>query len=218
MGLRAARAALWGHHEAGQALVEFALIAPVLTLVLAGVAYCGGLVIQQQGLAVAARHVARTAALDATLEGLRRGSGELSTESSRVKALRASLGQMVGVSTRGVRWGNLSTRGPGKLKQLSGYDAALVAQTTIQVGSQSYKAGLGVMYTGVSISKDLSRDLSPVGRLASLMGGGLTNMAGGQLSSTSVMPMELPPKARGGVGVLDLNPWIGGILADDKEE
>lgn len=204
--------------EAGQALVEFALIAPVLVLVLAGVAYCGGLVIQQQGLAVAARHVARTAALDATLEGLRRGQGQGSTEASRRKALSASLGAAQGVSTRSVRWGHLGTRGPGRLRELGGYDAALVAQSSLEAGGKSYKMGLGVLYTGVSVSKDLSRDLSPVGRLASLLGGGLTNLAGGQLSASSVMPMELPPKNRGGVGVLDLNPWIAGIVADDKED
>jgi hypothetical protein len=199
--------------EGGQALVEFALVLPMLVLLLLGVVYCGGLVLAQQSLAVSARHVARTVALEATRQGLEdaRGRGGQPDEAVARRAL-AQVAPRGGASLAGVSWGALGASGRGMA-------GALVKRGTLPLGPSlgNARCGIGVALYGATVKRDLSRDLSPLGRVAARLtpGGGLANMLAPSLSATAVMPGELPIRGRaaGGVpGVLDLNPWIGKVV------
>jgi hypothetical protein len=196
-------------HDSGQALVEFALVLPMLVLMLCGVVYCGGLVASQQNLAVAARGAARAMALEATQKGLKNvdGRGGTANKGAGTAAIEAALPGR-GASLAGVSWSKTgANRG-------SGFAGAYVKTGTVQLGEAgSAGCGIGVALYGATVKRDLSRDLSPIGRLAARLtpGGGLSNMLAPSLSSSSVMPAELPLR---GVtpanvpGVLDLNPWI----------
>jgi Flp pilus assembly protein TadG len=199
--------------ERGQALVEFALVLPMLVLLLLGVVFCGGLVLSQQSLAVSARHVARTVALEATRKGLEdpRGRGGQADEAVARRAL-AQVAPGAKAALGGVSWGAIGASGRGMT-------GALVKQGTISLGPAlgNARCGVGVALYGVTVKRDLSRDMAPVGRAAAGLtpGGGLTNMLAPSLSATAVMPAELPIRGRGGGGVpglLELNPWIGKVV------
>lgn len=200
--------------EDGQALAEFALMLPALVLLLVGVVFCGGLVTAQQGLAVSARHVARTVALEATRKGLQdlRGRGGQADEAVARRAL-AECSPRGGASVAGVSWGSLGASGRGMA-------GAWVKQGTLALGPAlgNARCGIGVALYGVTVKRDLSQDLSPIGRIAARLapGGGLSNLLAPSLTSSAVMPAELPIRGRlgGGVpGVLDLNPWIAKVVS-----
>ncbi|MEB3284977.1 MAG: TadE/TadG family type IV pilus assembly protein [Candidatus Sericytochromatia bacterium] len=198
--------------EDGQALVEFVLILPLLILLLLGVTYCGGLVTSLQNTAIAARHVARSVALDATLQGLKdpRGRGGKADETVGRRALAESL-PVGAVSVAGINWGRAGTAGRGMA-------GALLKKGTVSLGPVAGQAscGIGVALYGATVKRDLTRDLTPLGRLVSRLvpGGGVGNLLLPTLSASAIMPAELPIRGRGGpvVGVLDLNPWISKVV------
>ena len=205
----------WGvwRNEDGQALVEFVLVLPLLILLLLGVVYCGGLVASLQNTAVAARHVARSVALDATLKGLKdpRGRGGQADEAVGRRALAESLPSGA-VSVAGINWGRTGAAGRGMA-------GALVKKGTVNLGpvAGSASCGIGVALYGATVKRDLTRDLTPIGRLASRLvpSGGLGNLLLPSLSASALMPAELPIRGRGGAvtGVLDLNPWITRVVS-----
>lgn len=197
----------------GQALVEFVLVLPLLILLLLGVVYCGGLVVSLQNTAVAARHVARSVALDATLKGLKdvRGRGGRADEAVGRRALAESL-PVGAVSVTGINWRRTGASGRGMA-------GVLVKKGTVTLGpvAGSAPCGIGVALYGATVKRDLTRDMTPLGRLAARLvpGGGLGNMLMPSLSASALMPAELPIRGRGGavLGVLDLNPWIAKVVS-----
>lgn len=198
--------------EAGQALAEFALVLPMLVLMLCGVVYCGGLVASQQNLAVGARAAARAMAIEATRQGLKNpvGQGGVANKGVGSQALEAALPGR-GATLAGVSWGAIGARGSGHAGSWSKTGSVMLSN---ELGSA--KCGIGVAFYGATVKRDLSRDLSPIGRLAARMtpGGGLSNMLTPSLSASSVMPAELPIRGNANTvpGVLDLNPWIAKVV------
>ncbi|MEB3197245.1 MAG: TadE/TadG family type IV pilus assembly protein [Candidatus Sericytochromatia bacterium] len=199
--------------ERGQALVEFALVLPMLVLLLLGVVYCGGLVLVQQSTAMAARHAARTVALDATLKGLKdgRGKGLQPDEQLARKAVSEAMPRST-VRVTGVAWSRLGASGRGM--------AGVYAKTgtlSLGAGLGQARCGVGVALYGATVTRDLSRDMTPLGRLAARMlpGGGLSNLLTPALSASALMPAELPIRGRDAQtpGLLDLNPWIAKVVS-----
>lgn len=196
------------NREEGQALIEFALVAPMLILLLCGVVYCGGLVIAQENLTIAARSVARRMALGATEASLSKGQGPKTTVAMRETALADAMPNHRGIELKKVSWGD-------GVESLDGYTAILVKHKSFPIKDKSYKFGVGVVFHGVKVSKSLRQDLAPIGKLASQMapGVGLTNMLQADLAAASIMPAELPIKGSGrNDGVLEINDWITKIV------
>lgn len=200
-------------------MIEFALMAPILLLVLGGIVYAGAMIVQQERLAIVARHVARHQAIESTEKGLKSPGGLAPAPATvRNAALAQSPIDRRGVALKGVNWSGLKRMagGPGQLKRVNDYVAVYKVQTTINTGpdlqgrTRSGKAGIGVVFHGVTVHKDM-KDLQPIGRLASIITPGV--------SATSVMPQELPPKGKGGIeGVLELNQWITDIVNEPVKD
>jgi Flp pilus assembly pilin Flp len=198
--------------EEGQALVEFTLVAAfVLLPLLGGVVYLGGMVITQQHLTTAARHVARRAALDSQEKAF----GQKATQSAASAGIRdTALGEtgQKSASVKGVNWTALGAESgrPGSLKAIDNYTAELEWTAPITVSTEgggkasSYTMGVGVLYHGATLERSYS-ELAPIGNLAGLFTP--------SVSATSVSATELAPRGDRRVkGLLDLNSWIGGIV------
>jgi TadE-like protein len=210
------RLSILREQEDGQALVEFALMASLLLLpILGGIVYVGTMVIVQENLAVTARHVARSAAMDSQNRAFgSAGKAAPSTATAREAALSSSAAGSRGSSLRGVNWNAIESeaRGPGDLKAVDNYTAQLEWTESITVKAldessspaSTYKMGIGVLYHGATIERSYS-ELAPIGRLAKVFTP--------SVSATSVMPTELTPRGQGRVrGLLDMNSWITGVV------
>ncbi|MDB5095991.1 MAG: hypothetical protein JWM80_412 [Cyanobacteria bacterium RYN_339] len=195
----------------GQALVEFALIAPLLVLMLAGIVYCGGLILAQENLTIAARSTARQMAMKATENALVGGKSAVGNGSMAQAALSDATGGARGLSAAAPAW-------PGGVHKVNAYTAVYSRTMSKRIGKHSYQFGVGCLLYGVQVKKDLSHDLSPMARLANAVGGRLSSVAA--LGANAVMPGDLPPSggvgivdsAGGGASVLGLNTWITGIV------
>jgi hypothetical protein len=197
-------------HESGQALAEFALIAPLLVIMLGGILYCGGLVIAQENLSIAARHAARRMALEGTEHALVQGDAK--TGSAQLAVDEAVPG-MRGIVAAGMNWGQVNL---GQGRMIDAHMALYAKKGSIKVGKKSYQCGIGCLFYGVKVQKDLSRDLAPVARLVDAFSG---HKIGGvaTLGANGVMPGDLPPTGSGDGSVMGLNRWIGAIVnSNDK--
>ena len=198
--------------EDGQALAEFALLLPLLIILMAGITYAGGLLAANQNLAIAARHAARRMAIDATQAGLKNSLGQGGVAKATVG--REALDEAWprgGLVLAGVKWGAIGVEG-------TGYAAAYTKTGRVQLPAPfgSMKCGVGVALYGATAVKSLRSDLSPMGKIVKdfAPGGGLANLMLPSLSAASVMPAELPIHGKGGgaPGVLELNPWISKVV------
>lgn len=197
----------------GQALVEFALVVPLLLIILGGVVYCGLMVVEQERLAMASRHVARKMALNATERGLKSGKGGKALSSARDEAFRQTGEKSSNVRVKGINWGGLASEtgnSPGRLSKIDTHTGMLMATQRVTLqdlggrGGKPTTMGIGVVYHGVTLNRDL-KDLAGLGQMARIGVPGV--------SATSVMPSELPPRGEKGVkGVLDMNAWIKDIV------
>ena len=196
--------------EAGQALAEFALIAPLLIIMLGGILYCGGLVIAQENLSIAARHAARRMALEGTERMLVSGDAK---PGSAQQAVDEAVPGMRGIVAAGMNWGQVNL---GDGHSLNAHMALYAKTGSLKIGKKSYRCGIGCLLYGVKVQKDLSRDLAPVARLVDAFSDHkLGSLA--TLGANGVMPGDLPP--RGGEGsVMGLNSWITEIVnSNDKK-
>lgn len=179
--------------EQGQALVEFALVAPVLILVLLGLAYCGVLVLKQQELAIQARAASRQVALDAVKAMLSDPQGRQRTVSG-ANFLKAA-GNPAGMQARAG-----SFKG-GALSGKRGDFMRTVTQTTsISIGGKKYTAGIGAVVYGVTLEQPVDvRFLSTV----------IPSIGASAATAT-----ELPLRGTGAQnpGIMELNPWIREIV------
>jgi hypothetical protein len=201
--------------ESGQALIEFALVVPLLLLILGGVVYCGIMVVYQEKLAIAGRHVARKMAIDSTQRGMTKGSAGPASATIRDQAMREAGVNGREIRASGVNWSALGRETgsrPGSIKKINGNTAVFQATrkgvSLKDLGGRTTgkpaTMGIGVVLHGVTLTRDM-KDLAGVGNLARI------NVPG--ISATSVMPAELPPRGERGVpGVLDMNPWIRDIV------
>lgn len=192
-------------------MVEFALIAPLLVLMLGGIMYCGGLIIAQENLTIAARATARQMALTATERALVNGRSGVANGALAQQALSDVTGGARGLSASNAQW-------PTGVRKLNGYTAIYERTMSKRIGKRSYQFGVGCLLYGVQVKKDLSHDLAPMARLANAMGANLSGTAA--LGANAVMPGDLPPSGGvgqvdavgGGASVLGLNSWISGIV------
>lgn len=201
--------------ESGQALVEFALVVPLLLLILGGVIYCGIMVVYQEKLAVASRHVARKMALDSVERGLSRGKAGPGSATVRDQAMKEAGVNGKEFRASGVNWsaiGRETGSRPGSVRKINANTGVFqatrkgVALKDLggRTGGKPATFGIGVVFHGVTITRDM-KDLQGIGNLAKIGVPGI--------SATSIMPAELPPKGERGVpGVLDMNPWISDIV------
>ena len=195
-------------------MVEFALVIPLLLMILGGVVYCGMMVVEQERLAMASRHVARKMALSAIERGIKTGKSGRATATVRDEAFRQTGEKSSNTNVKGINWNGLSseTGGPGRLRKVDAHTGVLVATQRVSPkdlsgrGGKAGTMGVGVVYHGVTLNRDL-KDLAGLGQLAKISVPGV--------SATSVMPAELPPKGERGVqGVLDMNGWIKDIVQE----
>lgn len=179
--------------ESGQSMIEFALIAPLLVLLLAGVVYLGGLVTIQEKLAVDARHVARRAALHSQEKALgdARGKRPASIQNVRSQALGEAAAGSRGRSLAPPGWGGLGVKSHG-----DAYTAIYQARAP----NGAYQMGIGVVFHGATVNKDL-KDLAPLGRFAGVLVP--------RVGATAVTATELSPEE-----LLALNPWIRKIVQE----
>jgi Flp pilus assembly protein TadG len=206
--------------EGGQALVEFALILPVLLAIFGGVLYMGAMAIAKQNLAVSARHVARQASISIVKQGhTAAGAAGAPDQSAMSAALRDSMPAKEQVTLSGVEWGALKRSGRGSYRwndKLGGNVAELTYETTLRIHTADgkttpYRAGIGLLYAGATVTRPL-KELGPLAR-------GLTKIATPGVSVTSVMPAELAPHGNGRAeGLLELNRWISDNVNSPTEK
>jgi hypothetical protein len=185
--------------ESGQAMVEFALMVPLLVILLVGVVGVGVALIQAQQLSVAARHVARQTALGMVEQSLKKGGAASSVQVLASRSLAQSGARESGARMVGVRWQSLG--GGGGFRAIDGHRAALVINKPggISVGRGARRgAGIGVLYVGVGLEREQA---------------GGTRLL--NIGASAVMPLELPlTGTREMPGVMDANPWIRAIVND----
>ena len=203
-----------GSDESGQSLVEFALVATFLLLpLLGGIVFIGAMVVKQEQLAIAARHVARTAALESTRAALAEAKGTAAPATAAVRD-RAMREADVAAKAEKVNWSGIGSMvgAPGKLRAIDNHTAALEHKQQFSVtdatggNAKRYTFGIGVLYHGVTASHSYT-EFAPLGRFS--------NLLTPTVSATSVMPSELMPRGdtrRKVQGILDMNDWITGIV------
>lgn len=178
-------------HEAGQALVEFALVAPVLLLVLLGLAYCGVLVLKQQELAIQARAASRQVAIDAVKAMLSDPQGRQRTVSGANFLKAAGLPNLRAkpATFRGALQGR---RGD--------YMRTHYATTALSIGGKKYTAGTGAVLYGVTLEQPI--DIR------------FLNTVIPSIGASAATATELPLRGTGSQspGIMELNPWIRAIV------
>lgn len=196
--------------ESGQAMVEFALILPVLVAVLGGVLFVGFLLLRYQQLAIAARDAARTVAIAHDDSGVSGGSQQVAGAGEYSAALPPGIDHR-GIVVSGVNWGGI---GRGNLRPLGPYTAIFEAQHTIGIEDDAHQhhetlnAGVGVVFYGVSLSDHLH----------GLLGyAELAHMRVPRVAATAVMPAVAAPYGGSVPGVLSMNQWITHIVDESDQ-
>ncbi|HEY9723751.1 MAG TPA: TadE family protein [Oscillatoriaceae cyanobacterium] len=198
--------------ESGQAMIEFALILPVLVAVLGGIMTVGFLMLRYQQLAIAARAAARTVAIAHDAQGVSTGMQQVAGAGEYTSAVPPGIDRH-GIQVSGVNWGRVGGR--GHVRSLGPYTAIFEAQHTISVEDDAHQhreslgAGVGVVLYGVSLGD----------RMHGLLGfAQLAHMRVPTLAATAVMPAVAAPYGAGVPGVLSMNQWITHIVDEDDQQ
>lgn len=223
-------------HEQGQALVELAIVFPLLLVLMLAVGYFGHAVSSQQNLNTAARSAARQMAIDSTSTATRRTLGNYSPESETflelaTKDLQSLLrkNQLLVRSETflGHNYNQLFAL-DGQFEKLNEHRFLYALRETVDGTSSAYNSpspkdrlgktpenlralemGIGALYFGGTLQYRLD-ELNPIARLIFKFDNDPTIRIG----ATALMPAELP--LRGGrYGLLNLNPWIGKLVGED---
>jgi hypothetical protein len=192
--------------QAGQGLIELALVLPILVMMMAASAYFGFAITAKQRLTIAARQAARAVATKSGEEnrkGINTYVAGISAETYQTAAASAltgfDMGRITFKSPNWVRQG-LVPLGPGA--------ALFVYQASPAQTVPAFRTGC--VFYGCTIEYRLSE----LDWLATLMGLSSTGLP---ITATCVMPGELPMRGYAGVpfGLLDLNQGLIGDAASN---
>lgn len=222
--------------EKGQALVELAIVFPLLLVLMLAVGYFGHAVSSQQNLNTAARSAARQMAIDSTSTALRRTLGNYSPDAEIFLELAGKDLQSL------LRKNQLLVRDKtfighdynqifaldGEFKRLDEQRFFYALQETVDGTSSAYNSpspkdrngktpenlrslemGLGALYFGGTLQYRLD-ELNPISRVIFQLDSDPTIRIG----ATALMPAELPLRG-GSYGLLNLNPWIGKLVGEN---
>jgi uncharacterized protein (UPF0333 family) len=224
------------NRQKGQALVELAIVFPLLLVLMLAVGYFGHAVSSQQNLNTAARSAARQMAIDSTSTALRRTLGNYSPDPDNFLELASNDLQSL------LRKNQLLVRDQtflghdynqlfaldGRFERLSEQRFLYSLQETIDGSSSAYNSptpkdrtgkvpenlrdlqmGLGALYYGGTLQYRLD-ELNPISRVIFQLDSDPTIRIG----ATALMPAELPLRG-GSYGLLNLNPWIAKLVSED---
>jgi type II secretory pathway pseudopilin PulG len=188
-------------HQAGQGLIELALVLPILIMMMAAAGYFGFAITAKQRLTIAARQAARAVAAqssEANRQGFNRYVAGISMDTYRTEAASA---------LTGFNAGRITFRAPDWKRQglipLSDGAALMIHQASPGRTAPAFRVG-AVFYGCV-----IEYRLKELDWLATLMGLGKTGLP---ISAVCVMPGELPMRGVANVpfGLLDLNQGLIG--------
>ncbi|MGE3728386.1 MAG: TadE family protein [Candidatus Sericytochromatia bacterium] len=222
--------------EKGQALVELAIVFPLLLVLMLAVGYFGHAVSAQQNLNTAARSAARQMAIDSTSTALRRTLGNYSPDAEIFLELASKDLQSL------LRKNQLLVRNQtfighdynqifdldGQFERLNEQRFFYALRETVDGTSSAYNSpspkdrngktpenlrslemGIGALYYGGTLQYRLD-ELNPISRVIFQLDSDPTIRIG----ATALMPAELPLRG-GSYGLLSLNPWIGKLVGED---
>lgn len=212
--------------QKGQALLEFAIVSPLLLILLLGVGYLGHTITSQQNLNIAARFSARNVSIESTKSKFDRTSGAYVISLGKTKFLdfaKENLQGVLNTSQLDVSppiWPNLInlnlSNGSSFVPAITGIEYAYIYKKTGIVSAdsqaetvvpnlQNMKVGVGTLFFGARVTYNL-KELDIIAKLG--LQKGLT------IQASSIMPAELPLRGTG-FGLMDINPWIKEIINDD---
>lgn len=199
-------------HERGQAMIEFALMLPMLIMILGGAAYFGFATTAQQRLAMGARHAARMVSIESTNGATSPQAGSAKGQSDNKYVGKLSGGRFLDLAKEMLpEFGSrLSVRPPTWDRRVKSLGSGYAALYTRSPGKSGFV--VGCLFYGCT----LSYELTELNWLATLMGAGFwqgggdagMNNKGLRISATCVMPGELPLRGQAGTtkfGIFDLN-------------
>jgi len=222
--------------EKGQALVELAIVFPLLLVLMLAVGYFGHAVSAQQNLNTAARSAARQMAIDSTSTALRRTLGNYSPDAEIFLELASKDLQSL------LRKNQLLVRNQtfighdynqifnldGQFERLNEQRFLYALRETVDGTSSAYNSpspkdrngktpenlrslemGIGALYYGGTLQYRLD-ELNPISRVIFQLDSDPTIRIG----ATALMPAELPLRG-GSYSLLSLNPWIGKLVGED---
>lgn len=219
-------------HQRGQAMVELAIIAPLLIVLMLAVGYFGHAVATQQNLNAAARSAARKMAIESTDSAAKRMLGNYSPSADRLQNLGVeALRDVVRTEQLSVRPETLLTQNVGQylsskgsFEQLDPHRFLYLYSEEISPSSpdlyfpaptdrkgqlpnnlRNLKMGIGAVFYGGTLRYKLN-EMEPIARYIGLN-------AGIQLHATSLMPAELPLRGSR-YGLLEVNPWISDLITE----
>lgn len=225
--------------QKGQALVEMAIVLPLLLVLLLAVGYFGHAVISVQNLHAGARSASRAMALASTETPDLRRSGSYEATSERF--LELSQGFLDGIvrptqllvrpQTRLSHDYNSVLNLNGRFERLNEHRFAYVLTETVDATSSAYNSpapqdiksnapanlrslqfGMGAVYYGGTLQYSLD-ELTPLGRFIFRFGDDPVIRIG----ATALMPAELPLRGTG-YGLLEINPWLGELIGSSVED
>lgn len=219
------------NHQRGQALIEMAIVLPLLLVLLLAVGYFGHAVISLQTLNAGSRSAARQMALESTETPSRRTNGSYDpTREHFLELAQSSLKDTIRpeqlVAKAQTRLSHdykdvLDLN--GEFSKISEHRFAYTLQETVNANSllsptpqdidgnapanlNNLKFGLGVTFYGGTLQYSLD-ELTPLSRFIFRFREDPVIRIG----ATSLMPSELPLRGSG-YGLLSLNPWLGELI------
>lgn len=229
---------MWRSFQKGQAVVEMALVMPLLITLLLATGYFGHIVSAQQNLNAAARNAAREMAYESSQSENDRilGTYQLkATASNFEKKAEETLAQILGPSKLSVRSQtrfrhdiNSSAFGMmGRFEKINEQMHVYRLQEKFDILSifdeqpkdrngsiplnlrEPLEFGVGAVFYGGTLMYALD-ELNPLARFIFRLDSDPTI----QVGATALMPAELPLRGTG-YGLLELNPWIKEIVSQD---
>lgn len=217
--------------QKGQALVETAIMLPLLTMVLVGVGYFGTAITTQHNLSIAARYVARNVAIDSTIEPKDRTEGSFFKKVNQDVLKKYALDALPNFDPSRIKiepvsptklpilqLGSGSMFRPIALSKGFAYvytkegraDAISTPHGTTNPVAQlrNMKVGVGAVFFGVKISYRL-KELDWMSTFLFKRKDGIT------LDAISFMPAELPLRTFEQFGLMEINDGLYSLIRVD---
>jgi Flp pilus assembly protein TadG len=222
--------------KTGQAMVETALVLPLLVLLLLGVGYFGSIITLQHNLTVAARYAARSVAIESTRDPTDRAFGTFFPKVNAGMFKNYAMRSLPGLNEKRLTvqpvdlnslipfkdFGSTSTmteiNGYTSIFLLSGTSAAHASSVTMGgkmvTELQNMTVGLGVVFFGARLTYRLT-ELDWLARFLFRKKEGVT------IDAVALMPAELPLRSgptRVNAGLMDINDGLFSIVRTDPND